>query len=269
MAENQNKSDIVDTTDCLEAVNTFKSMKNFLFVVILICLILVQAVFWLSKLGFVDKAPCSSTICVQSENPALTTLDVPLEESAPPVIDKEVQEEVKKAADEVTTQTAAEDTPETTIVIDATVEEPAKKGPSIPMPKACCLAMVVKICNFILIMAAALYSLTLLMTIKISLCGRLGGLSHISKAFFASLFALVILIPWQALLPGVLVGAIYTPAELFAPVDSSCIPAMIADILYYIRFPGMWGLVTLLFISAQSRSAKWAKTILRRLGILH
>ena len=31
MAEKQNSNDIIDTTDCLEAVNVFKSMKNFLF----------------------------------------------------------------------------------------------------------------------------------------------------------------------------------------------------------------------------------------------
>ena len=123
--------------------------------------------------------------------------------------------------------------------------------------------------NESLVIAATLYSLTLLMSIKISLCGRLGGLSHISKAFFSSLFALVILMPWQALLPGVLVGAIYTPAELLAPAECLCMPPIVAEICFYLRFSGMWLVVTLLLISSQSRSIKWAKTILKRLGILH
>lgn len=267
MTDNKPKSDIVDTTDCLEAVNTFKAAKNFLFIVILICLILVQAIFWANKLGFVSEDTCSSVGAAQSDK---TDLELPKEESTPPVVD----EAVKKAAAAVTAQPApVNDVPDeaTALVIDgvATEDAPARKGPSIPKPRACCLAIVVKVCNFILVIAATLYSLTLLMSIKISLCGRLGGLSHISKAFFTSLFALVILMPWQALLPGVLVGAIYTPAELFTPAECLSVPPVVGEILYYFRFSGMWLVVTLLLISSQSRSMKWAKTILKRLGILH
>jgi len=275
MAENKTNNDIIDTTDCLEAVNTFNAMKNFLFIVILICMILVQAIFWVNKLGFVSMEKCSSAVCAQSEETGLLDLDLPKEQSDPPVLDDDVKEEVKKAANEVIGQLAPDEKsmeePETTVAKDVApvVEEPVKKAPSIPMPKACCLSVVIKICNFILVIAAALYSLTLLMSIKISLCGRLGGISHISRAFFASLFALVILLPWQALLPGVVVGAIYTPAELFTTYECPAVPCVVAEVIYYLRFSVMWMLVLLLIISSWSRSRKWSRTILKRLGILH
>jgi hypothetical protein len=268
MTENQSKNDIIDTTDSLEVVNAFNSMKNFLFIVILICLILVQAIFWVNNSGLVSKETCSSKAAAQPEE----TVDLPKEEIVPPVLDKEVKDKVEKDAGEVTGKPATdEEKTEATVVKEgvAAVEEPVKKGPSIPLPKACCLSVVIKICNFILVIAATLYSLTLLMSIKISLCGRLGGISHISKAFFASLFALVILMPWQALLPGILVGAIYTPAELFNSSVCPGLPGVIVDMIYYLRFSAMWLVVVLLLISSWIRSRKWSRTILKRLGILH
>ena len=282
MAENQIKNDIIDTTDCLEAVNTFNAMKNFLFIVILICMILVQAIFWVNKLGYVGTETCSSAIAAQPEKTELPDPDLPKEQSTPPVLGEEAKpepaadvkteakEEAKETLDEVVKKAVGELDDET-VVEDQTAgdEKSAKKRPAMPMPKAESLSIVIKICNFILVIAATLYSLTLLMCIKISLCGRLGGISHISKAFFASLFALVILLPWQALLPGVVVGAIYTPAELFTPAACPAVPGVVAEVIYYLRFSVMWLIVLLLIISSWSRSRKWSRTILKRLGILH
>src|SRR5689334_9985922 len=39
-------ADLVSTTDYLEAVSVFKGWKNFFFVIILICLALIQVCFW-------------------------------------------------------------------------------------------------------------------------------------------------------------------------------------------------------------------------------
>ncbi len=58
MSENEKTHDMVNTTDCLEAVNAFKAMKNFLFFIVLMCLLLLQATFWLEQLGYIHKAAC-------------------------------------------------------------------------------------------------------------------------------------------------------------------------------------------------------------------
>jgi len=48
MNENQAKPDnLVETTDCLEAVNVFKGWKNFFFIIVILCLLLLQGSFWL------------------------------------------------------------------------------------------------------------------------------------------------------------------------------------------------------------------------------
>jgi len=61
MSENEKTPDMVNTTDCLEAVNAFKAMKNFLFFGVLMCLLLLQAGFWLEQLGYIDKADCQGS----------------------------------------------------------------------------------------------------------------------------------------------------------------------------------------------------------------
>ena len=55
----QNPRDIVDTTDSLEAVGACRSMKNFLFVVILVGLLLPQIIFWMNRLGLISQQPCT------------------------------------------------------------------------------------------------------------------------------------------------------------------------------------------------------------------
>ena len=51
--ESSRMSNLVDTTDCLEAISIIKFWKNFLFVVILLALILVQGSFWVMNLHLV------------------------------------------------------------------------------------------------------------------------------------------------------------------------------------------------------------------------
>ena len=54
---NQNDAghnNLLDTTDCLEAVGVFKGWKNLLFISIFLCLLITQAGFWLVDLGWVQ-----------------------------------------------------------------------------------------------------------------------------------------------------------------------------------------------------------------------
>ena len=126
----------------------------------------------------------------------------------------------------------------------------------------------VVISNYVIIIAAVLYSLSLLVCLKISLVGRLGGINHIARAFFVSLFLLVILIPWQTVLPGVLIGAVWRPGALWCECWSRADGSMYWKILFYLRFCGLWLLAFWLLMLAQTRSSKWARATLRRLGMM-
>jgi len=232
MNENQAKeSSLVDTTDCLEGVGVFRGWKNFLFVISICCLFLLQASFCLVKTGYVKLA---------DDTPAVG-----------------VQEQIKEAAEKVTT-------------------DPNQTVTAIPQPQKSSffeitferLAWLIRFFNFVLILTAILYCLTMLFSLKVSLLGRLGGINHIARAFFLSLTFAVLLLPWQRFFPGVVIGAMYTPAEL----QSACAEAdnynIFYTILHYLRFTGYWLLVLLLLIFAQLRSSRWSKTILRRLEVI-
>ena len=107
----------------------------------------------------------------------------------------------------------------------------------------------------------------MLFSLKVSMLGRLGGINHISRAFFLSLLMLILLLPWQRIFGGMVPGAIFTPEEL---AQWSCAEAgdIFDRVIYYLRFSGYWLLVLLLLILSQIRSIRWGKAILRRLEII-
>jgi len=267
MNETEKTSDIVDTTDCLEAVNAFKGMKNILFFGVLICLLLVQAVFWLEQFGCIDKKACvceSGRIVCSDASVGADNVD-----SAP---DADASETIEAQAQLATEQ------------VDTESNQPAESGGAaedgksgvkkavsrlkftLKCRQACFLVWA---CNFILIIAATLYCLALLICIKISLVGRLGGINHICRAFILSVFGLVLLLPWQKLFAGVVAGAIYTPQELLCSAAPTVEDSVVSQMLYYLRFVVLWLVTFLLFIFAQFRSARWANATLRRLGMIH
>ena len=59
MNENYQTGLVADETDCLQAVAAFKSFKNLTFLISLICLVLLQAAFWMNYLDLIDKSDCS------------------------------------------------------------------------------------------------------------------------------------------------------------------------------------------------------------------
>ena len=129
------------------------------------------------------------------------------------------------------------------------------------------LTWLIRLVNAVLILTATLYCMTLLFSLKVSMHGRLGGINHISRAFFLSLLMLVLLLPWQRIFGCVVTGAIYTPGEL-AKWYSAKTDDIFDVILYYLRFSGYGLLILLLLILSQFRSFRWAKAILRRLEII-
>lgn len=249
--EHDQQKNLIDTTDCLEAISVFRGWKNFLFIAVILCLLLLQASFWLVNTGYVateqvicDKVPVVVVAATSDSEQVAET----------------VKEDIKKAAEQVA----------------AGPNEPAEASPQQPQPepakprfeiKINHLIWLVRFVNFVLILAAILYCLTMLFSLKVSLLGRLGGINHISRAFFLSLVFLILLLPWQRFFAGVVAGAIYTPEELL----SSC-PTKTKDILctafYYSRFCGYWMVVLLLLIFSYIRSSRWAKATLRRLEVI-
>ncbi|MEN6308282.1 MAG: hypothetical protein ABFD91_11040 [Anaerohalosphaeraceae bacterium] len=293
----QKAPDLIDTTDCLEAIGAIRSMKNILFVVIMLCLIITGIVFWLDRAGRIDKTGCTccsscsqvsgvcSAVAAKTGNLVVDT----------PAAKEAVQSDVVEAASQITalaeslqeatdSVTASETTPAQTI--EQPAAEPAADKPqteaqpqqtaeeeTLPKilrvrPSCYTVMMVVKACNFILVIAATMYCLMLLMSLKISLTGRLGGINHISRAFFISLFALVILLPWQVLLPGVVTGAIYQPKELLCEWSAKAKLSTFWLVMCYLRFVALWLVVVWLFVWSQMRAGKWSRATLRRLGLV-
>ncbi|MHC4616125.1 MAG: hypothetical protein ACYTEQ_00070 [Planctomycetota bacterium] len=260
MNENQaKKENLLDTTDCLEAVGVFKAWKNSSFVVVVLCLVLLQVLFWVASLGLV-KTESEAAAPPKTAESALVDKQLELADS-PRVVKVGLANDVNrihKAAEQV----AAEP--------NAPAEKQEKKTFVFSAIKFRHLAWSIRFLDFVLILAAVLYCLTMLLCIKVSLLGRLGGINHISRAFFLSLAFLVLILPWQKFFGSAVKGAIYTPHELETWLNWCRTEAtgIFAAVLYYLRFTGYWLLVMLLLILSQVRSVRWAKATLRRLEII-
>lgn len=241
MSESE-QNNLVETTDCLEAVGVFRGWKNFLFVIAALCLFLLQISFWLVDTGRikVDGGTGSEPVVAAARDANDT---------------KEI-EEIAMQTVEIANQPA-----------EAATAQPEKKKSLLFGITFNHLARFIVIVNALLILTATLYCLTMLFSLKISLIGRLGGMNHICRAFFLSLVTLVLLIPWQKFSAFTIVGATYTPDELIK-WHAAETNDLFGPIVYYLRFTGYWLLVLLLLIIAQVRSARWTKAILRRLEII-
>lgn len=247
--QNENKN-LIDTTDCLEAVSVFRGWKNTLFVIVILCMLLLQASFWLVDTGYVKvEKPCGEK----------SSADAVVQEQAGEVA-AETKEKIEKAAEEAVAPTeSVEATPQ------QPESEPVKAGFRIEFNH---LARLVRFVNFVLVPFAVLYCLTMLFALKISLVGRLGGINHISRAFFISLAFVIFLLPWQRFFGGVVFGAMYTLWELAKWYNNEATGDVLDVVFYYFRFAGYWLIVLLLLIFSFIRSGRWAKTILRRLEVV-
>jgi hypothetical protein len=236
MNENQTgPNSLLDTTDCLEAIGVFRGWKNFFCLIVIVCLLLLQISFWVVNLDY-----------IRGEYPGMGKGDIS------GGISQNVQD-----ANDVTAALAEDEGGPGSVVI-----EKALFGVTFTH-----LAMGIRVVNAVLILTGMLYCLTILLALKISLVGRLGGINHICRAFFLSLITLLLLLPWQRIFCGVVIGAIYTPSEL-ANWTSADTGGIFNIILFYLRFCGFWLLILLLLIFSQLRSGRWTKTILRRLEVI-
>jgi len=259
MNQNDKPTDLVDTTDCLEAISVFRGWKNFLFIIVVGCLLSLQGLFWVVDLGLTktdsQARPAAQTdqaLAQKTQQENLPGEDIKIE--VPADVNR-----IEQAAKQV----AAE---------EPNVPGPLEKQkPTLPSAiKYKHIAWLIRFLDFVLIIAAMLYCLTMLFSLLISLLGRLGGINHVSRAFFLSLVFLMLLLPWQKLFGPVVKGAMYTPAELAAWANWSGDDStgIFAAVLYYLRFTGYWLLMLLLLIFSMARSVRWAKATLRRLEVM-
>jgi len=242
MNENQaGPSNLLDTTDCLEAIGVFRGWKNFFFVIVVICLLLLQISFWAVNTGYISA---KGYICNKAQDSGTAVVAGGLSKDV-----QDVGEAAKKVAAGQSEQAKAEMEGS---LFGITFEH---------------LSGAIRLINAVLILTAILYCLTILLSLKISIVGRLGGMNHISRAFFLSLVMLILLLPWQKIFGSMVLGAIYTPCEL-AKWSSDETGSIFDIILYYLRFSGYWLLILLLLIFSQLRSGRWTKSILRRLEVI-
>lgn len=209
-----NQNQMIDITDCLEAVSVFRGWKNFFFFVLVVSMLVFQAAFWLVDRGLV-QAPATIGVVTEADAPAT-------EGSQRGLLNR--------------------------VTFDH-------------------LTRTMELATGVLLVTTVLYSMAMFFSLVVSLIGRLGGVNHIARAFFLSLIMLVLVIPWQNVLSMNVPGLLYAPAELLAWMAAKS-DALLDTILYYLRFSGYWLIVLLLLIMSQVRSARWAKSILRRLEII-
>ncbi len=252
MDEDKTKlSGLIDTTDNLEAVNVCKTWKSGLFVIIIVCLVLLQLNFWLVQTGCIKVGNAEKTL----ESAQTSVIINPVTEpNLSEIRSSFMTDEVGKAAAKITAESNQPARMKILPIVNINITfEQVAPG--------------IRSLNFVLMITAVLYSLTMLFIVKISLTGRLGGINHIVRAFFLSLVFAVLLMPWQKFFPGVVFWAIYTPEELLKAYTDNYGKGMVGNALYYLRFCGYSVLAVLFLIAAQIRSCRWARTILRRLEV--
>jgi len=273
MAEDAKKQDqLIETTDCLEAISTLKFNKNLFFFIILLCLLILQGIFWLVPTEYVEM-PGKETV----QQVALSA-EGETSPSGGPVakIPQLAAHTEKEKVIKVVTKTEKIEKTSQELTADANVEpnEPNAPAPAkaIIIPpikiKFSQLSWVIKPCNFLVIVCSVMYSLSLLFAMKVSLVGRLGGIKHITKAVFISFWIMVLILPWQLLFKNVICGAIYTQSELLVAWQNFDKANITATAIMFLRFTGLWLIVVILLFWAQLKSMRWSKNTLKRLGII-
>lgn len=245
MTEDAKKQDqLLETTDCLEAIGTLKSCKNLFFFVCLICLLVLQASFWLLVTNHVD---------LNSEEPNESKIDQAIKTifmgaASPNSVDSN-DPNARPADPNTNWQKYSAKLAEAKLSFNK-------------------IGWAIRICNYLLIISSVIYAMSLLFGLLVSLVGKLGGISHITKAFFISLLFIVVLMPWQTLFRSVGIGTIFKPIELLSNWQVYPDANIFSKAFFYLRFVGLPVFSILLLLWAQLKSMKWSKNTLKRLGIV-
>jgi hypothetical protein len=160
--------------DCIKAARVFRRWKNLFFMIIVLCLLLLQLSFWLVRTGQIGIPEGTNTA-------------------------EQISTASNNSAGEISTTTTGEPRSLSIATFEITFE---------------LLTSIVRFTNVILVFTSVLYGLTMYFSLGVSFKVRLGGLGHICKALYLSLIIFVLLLPWQIFFGPIALGAIYTPQEL-------------------------------------------------------
>lgn len=232
----------LDPQDIAEAYRTFRRARLILFCFLMIGLIVVQSLFWIVESGGIDALLNSGKAVFvnersNGESMIFTQYDRErlIDNGGTFTLFREVAEEPDKGLK------SAE-------AINTFIRE------GLPVT------------NYVLFLSAILYCLMLFVAVHLTLVGRMGGVTAAGKAFFLSLVALILLMPWQ-LIVGIFPGTLYTYSELIERYQEHQ-GASLGDwdsICYYFRFSGLWLITMVFLILAQLKSSKSKKQIQERL----
>lgn len=130
------------------------------------------------------------------------------------------------------------------------------------------LAWLLPLTKFLAPVACIVLSVALLIGLLLSLVGQLGGAAGLTSAFFWSIILLVVLVPWQHVLSGMVgVGVLYNFQELQSAVKlvqgdwNTGHYASRAMILHYVRFLAYPVIVLLVWMLVGVKFAKGLKRI--------
>jgi len=264
MNPNQNTQvNLIDTTDCLEAVGVCRSWKNFFFTLAFLSLLLLQVAFWLVKTGVIDTAADFDTQQIQEQQDQMVVTEQQVDLVVNEIIP---QEQINDQIDDPNATAKASKSNKNVVSGDKlSVKDRLEFFRNINTDQ---LAWMIKFLNLILVLSAVLYCLSILIVLKISMVGRFGGINHICRALFLATTLLVLIIPWQVIFKDIIVGIVYTPTELANSCSETENASTITHILFYLRYCAYWLVGLLILINSQIRSGKWTNAILRRLEVV-
>lgn len=257
-AQQDNNRDLVNTTDCLEAIGVFKCWKNIFFLITIICMLLLAACFWVVHLGLISDADSDNETVAQAQ---IEFISEPVEPAA----------EVAQAVDDTTAKieaAAKEVAGDPNAAVAEVPVESARKIDFKKIVKPVHIMWTIRAIDFILIAAAMLYCLTLLFTFKVSLVGRLGGINHIARAVMLSLIFIILLLPWQEVFGWFVYGIMFSPGELMDCAAKYDAASSVGKGLYFTRFVAYWLLGLLILLCTQARAGRWSKATLKRLEVI-
>ncbi len=233
--------------DALEAFNLARSMRNVLFFLLLLSLLILGSVFWLTDITRWQQTSHPVTVAPE-------TIDIPVPDNTPSdapsaaLPDKPAAEADIAAADS-SAETPAAVADDTVTDKNTAANDDAARNTQWRQQLARVLATVGRFSAFF---AGLMYLLTLLLMIKFTIVGRLGGAAAMTRAFFLMLLAAVLMVPWKSLAAINYPGALFPYDELLAV---QCGLQTAGDAFcYYLHYVGLWAGVLLLIIAAHCRS---------------
>lgn len=220
------KKDLYIKRDYIRTLQILCRWKNFLFIAIVLCLVLLQLSFLFVRYGYV----------VLGEN-----------------------QNIKSPRNLIGTEKQPVNIAENDLETESKLRR--LTGSEIKFER---LSLVINLTNTILIFSSVFYVFFMFQSLGASLGGGFGGTAHISRACVYSLIILILLLPWQLVFKHTVLGVVYTSREpvMWCVIN---VTDLFGKILLYLRFTGYPIFVFMLLLLTQLRSFLWKKAVIHRL----